>query len=130
MKKILLLLATAYSLAACDDFFEKDISRETVNIVAPVHEAIVPEGEITFCWDILEGAQRYRLVVVTPSFDKANAAVCDLLIMPDSAAVSCAHTERLGAGNYEWSLWGLSSTGTGKESVYAISVSETTEGSD
>ena len=109
-------------LTGCDDFFEPKIYNKTVSIVAPVASARVPEGEVSFCWNVLDGADRYRITIVSPSFAEAASLICDVTIVADSAAVSCLHIETLSGGEYEWSLSGLNSAYFTKETISGLTV--------
>ena len=118
------VMLTIQVCASCDDIFERDISGEQVEIIAPSDGMVVMEGKVTFSWNVLRGAEFYRLVVVGPSFDKAMSALCDEVIIADSAAMSCSHTFFLTAGNCQWTLQGVNSIGSSKRIVYGLSVKE------
>lgn len=124
MKKTLYFLAAVLSMAGCDDFFVRDISGETVEIVAPTDGASITEGDATFCWNVVRGAESYRLTIVSPSFAEAVSTICDVIVVPDSAAVGCLHTETLLRGDYQWSLTGLNSEYTTVRTIYALTVLE------
>lgn len=127
MKRIKYLLFALLLAAGCDDFFERDISGDSVEIIAPVDNVSVPEGEVSFLWNVLEGADHYRLIIVSPSFAEAASPVCDVLVAVDSVAVSCMHTQALAKGEYEWSLRGLNSAWESLETISGITVGAAAE---
>lgn len=63
----------------CDDVFEKDISGEKVQMVAPGDSVVTTREEQIFLWEELEGATAYRLTVVSPCFGSPAWLVMDTL---------------------------------------------------
>ena len=64
-------------MACTKDFIQKDIKNDIVNIIAPVDNMNTPNNTITFWWDELEGAEKYNLQIVKPSFDSITQLIVD-----------------------------------------------------
>lgn len=124
MKRYLLLLLSLSLLAACDDFFETDISSREVNVIAPVDGAGVPAGDIAFRWHSMDRASGYRFTLVEPSFDAAARILADTLIVADSVARSYGCRINLAAGEYEWSVEAFNSAYASERSVSSLTVAE------
>ncbi len=87
MKK-LLILPVLCLMYACSDILETKISGKEVSVVAPLDGSEVAEGPVSFLWNTLDGAERYRVTIVSPSFESASIAVRDTVMYPDSLSLS------------------------------------------
>ncbi len=111
-------------LTILEDSIEPDISGSSVDVISPVSGITIPEGEIIFNWELLQGADRYRLIVVTPDFASASSTVCDILIDSDATAHNATHTVRLYPGAYQWSVQGLNSNSKSEREINTLTISE------
>ena len=116
--KYLFLLCLLFLGCRCQDTFERDISRETVSIIAPSDGAQTTTGLITFLWEEVDGADRYRLTVVTPSFVGASQVIADTLV------AGCAFQTGLAPGHYQWSLTPCNFAYTGPSVTYTLHIVE------
>lgn len=108
MKRIIGIIALA--LVGCDDIFETDISNERIVLVAPADEAQTVQGEVTFLWQALEGADAYQITVVSPDFSKPARVVADTTIRADSVtSASFSLGVNLLPGHYQWRVRGINS---------------------
>ena len=73
-------LLTLFFVMGCRDVFEKDISEKEVVLVAPADSVETTRATLTFAWEERDGATGYRLVVVSPSFDRIELYVLDTLV--------------------------------------------------
>ncbi len=121
MKKTLILPALLL-MYACGDILETDISGKEVHVTAPVDNAGITEGNMHFLWDVLDGAEKYHVSVVTPDFEHAVTAIKDTLVFPDSLAVSLGFRMRLAAGKYQWSMQAFNSACGSVRSVFDLTV--------
>lgn len=85
-------------LFACDEIIERDISKESISIIAPGEGIEVDSGRVTFFWDHLDDALGYSFQIVTGSFDTP-----DLLIL-DTITTSNKFTHELDSGTYSWGV--------------------------
>lgn len=83
---------------ACDDIFVEDISKDKVNIIAPKNDVILENENTTLVWDVLDGADEYHVIVVSPSFSDIRAYICDSITDDYKMKLS------LHNGAYEWSV--------------------------
>lgn len=109
MKSILrnLLIICAILAPACDDIFEKDISDEKVELLAPSDNVSTGELKNIFWWETMDGALWYELQVVTPRFSNIISLKLDTTIEVNHFQIS------LQPGVYQWrvrALNGSSST--------------------
>lgn len=136
MKKIIPIILILFSVFACDDIFENDISKDDVQVVAPRNNAMVQSGDISFCWRELIGATRYRITIVSPSFELASTLIADTIINTglDSdttfvwgdgrEAKGVKMVQNLSKGDYEWSICAFNSGYTSKEQTMKLTVEE------
>ena len=91
-------LLTFFFVMGCRDVFEKDISEKEVVLVAPADSVETTRATLTFAWEERDGATGYRLVVVSPSFDRIELYVLDTLVEGNQYAYT------LEPGRYEWGV--------------------------
>jgi hypothetical protein len=109
LKKILSLIIITISiiLVACEkDVFVKDISGKTVNVLAPADGAHTPNNSMIFWWEEMDGAERYNIQIVSPSF----AAVQQLHV--DTNVTGNKFTVILQPGTYQWRIKGVNNGGS------------------
>lgn len=99
----LFLLLAAVLTAACDDFFEKDISGRRIELAVPADSVETAYHVQTFLWYELPGASHYRLLLVTPSFQRPEACLLDTLVG------GCSFTFELQPGRYAWRVGAVNS---------------------
>jgi hypothetical protein len=123
MKKLLLFVIIVIFIS-CDDVFDKKIERDTVEIVAPYNGATLKSGEIFFSWKALDGASRYQLVIVTPSFDDAlQVAADETIAIVDSANMSTYnYSVNLSEGKYQWYVQAQNFSYSSKKQIYDLTV--------
>ncbi|SCW74493.1 hypothetical protein [Mucilaginibacter sp. NFR10] len=85
-----------FSLSACKDFIEPNISRRLVSLKAPSDKYQSTNYNINFWWDEVEDALSYRLQVVTPGFDTIGGLVADTLVKGNRFTLT------LDPGEYQW----------------------------
>ena len=64
-----LIVSATMSIWGCSDFIVKDITDETVKILAPPDSFHSNSPEITLWWEEVDGAEDYNLQIVSQSFD-------------------------------------------------------------
>jgi hypothetical protein len=85
-------------LQSCSDIFEKDLTKKSVNVLAPSDGSMLSNATVTFWWDSLPGATRYTVQVVKPSFTNTQTLILDSNIMGNRLFLS------MPPGNYEWRI--------------------------
>ena len=91
-------LLILFLVMGCRDVFEKDISEKEVELIAPADSVETTHATLTFVWEERDGATGYRLVVVSPSFDRIELYVLDTLVEGNQ------YTYTLEPGRYEWGV--------------------------
>jgi hypothetical protein len=76
----LLMLILAFSFTSCKDFIEKNIEDETPVIILPGLNDTISANPVHFKWEELDGATKYRLEVVSPSFASIESFVVDSIV--------------------------------------------------
>jgi len=73
-----------------------DINLKVVQIMSPADKSTIIDKKVTFWWNFLDGATKYNLQVVSPSFANPTKLIYDQWLTSNSMVVD------LEAGNYEW----------------------------
>jgi hypothetical protein len=123
MKKLLFLILTV-AFISCDDIFEEKIERETVDIIAPHNDAQLSSGNIRFSWNALDGALRYQLIIVQPTFDYTAQVVKDttIFVIDSIAKPTYNCTVNLSEGNYQWYIQAQNSNYSSKKQIYDLEI--------
>lgn len=95
---IFLLSALIFSLTSCSEIFEPSITNRQVQLNAPANNYQSTSYTISFWWNEVENATKYRLQVVTPRFDSVAALVVDTLITSNKFSIN------LSPGSYQWKV--------------------------
>jgi len=103
MKQLGIILFVVSILIGCEVFTIEDISKETIAAVAPLENAELTEGEISFFWEAVENAEEYTIQIATPSFTAASE------IVTDSTTTALSFTRDLDIGNYQWRVKAINS---------------------
>lgn len=107
------------SFASCEEILlETDISDEVVQLVAPANNSNFNSTGITFTWETVPDATKYRLQIAKPNFENPTQIVLDTIV------TSTYFTQQLAIANYEWRVKALNSAyGTGYSSRFFAVVS-------
>lgn len=92
----IILFALAIVTVSCEDIFEEDITNETVLITSPLNDSKVESNVVTFQWNDLKGASKYRVQV----YGANQAIVLDSLVSKTNL------TFPLIQGEYQWRVRG------------------------
>lgn len=109
MKKInkiyISLITLLLAFASCEEILiDKDISEETVALVAPSNNAQFTSTGVTFTWNSVQDATEYQLQIARPNFTNP------LQIVLDTIVTSTSFTQQLAVGQYEWRVRALNSS--------------------
>ncbi|WP_443946631.1 hypothetical protein ACJVDH_05880 [Pedobacter sp. AW1-32] len=95
----ILKIALLFSLIChfgCSEFIEPSIKDQTIAIIAPGDRLETSTYLQTFWWNKLDDALKYKLEVVSPSFDSVSIVALDTTVTTDKFAFT------LDPGKYEW----------------------------
>jgi len=90
-----LLVATAL-LFSCDDIIEPSISKQQVQLEAPVNQYQSASYTINFWWDSVDHALSYHLQVVSQTFAAPGGLILDTVIS------TYKFSSNFSPGNYQW----------------------------
>ena len=82
----------------CNDVIEKDIEDDTVVLIAPGEALVTDSTDITFFWDVIDGASGYIFQLVTGDFDTPDLLLLDSLVLGNKL------TLKLDSGVYAWGV--------------------------
>jgi predicted secreted protein len=120
--KISLLLTIPLAIFAWSctkDFVVKNISNDVVTILAPANNINTPDNAITFWWEELDGAEKYNLQIVKPSFSATQKLIVDTNV----SGTKFKYT--LQPGTYQWRIKGVNNGGSSKYVVYNLTIDTT-----
>jgi hypothetical protein len=107
-------LLLAAMVQGCAEALEKDLSKQTVRLVAPSDGIVAPDSSaMTFAWDSLDGASRYTVQVVSPSFDSTVGLYADTTVKGFFFTLPQLTVR----GRYQWRVMGSNTTSSSAYSV-------------
>ena len=118
MKKVLTYILIGSVFFSCEDFLEVDISKEDVQLLAPTDGATLNNGNLTFTWNAIEGAERYHPQIAQPSFDGV------LQIVRDTLLDNTSFRDSLGINTYQWRVKAENSAYTTEYSTNTLTIEE------
>lgn len=80
LKIVFTLVALIALTSSCKEIVAENIEGDTPVLLVPYHTDTVDVNPVQFKWEVLEGATKYRLQVVSPSFTNISSYVLDTLI--------------------------------------------------
>ena len=93
-----------------------DISQKVVSLMTPANKSINTEKKVTFWWNALNGAEKYNLQVVSPSFTNPSKLIYDQWVTTNSVEVD------LNSGDYEWRVKAANSASETAYSKFSMTV--------
>ena len=82
-------------LFSCSDVVVPDISKQTVNVIAPVNGLKSSSTTISFWWDGIKNANKYRIQLVSPNFSTIQNFILD------TSTTQTKYNLTLQPGNYQ-----------------------------
>lgn len=122
MNKLTLFLTLTLLLAllACTkDLVVQDIKDASVTILAPANNTKTPTNAVTFWWELIDGAEKYNIQIVKPSF----AAVQTLVV--DTNVSGNKFTRSLSPGLYQWRVKAYNAGGSTAYTQYNLTIDTT-----
>ena len=98
-----------------------DLSERQITVIAPTPDIEMSTGKVAFAWEPLSGADKYRLTVVSPSFDNVQVFVDDMTVTESVVRMDLAD------GDYQWRIQALNEISQTVPQVYSFSVSTGTD---
>lgn len=92
------------TLASCEEILlETDISKEEVQLIAPVNNTNFSSTGVSFTWETVADATKYRLQIAKPNFENPTQIVLDTIVSKTS------FNQQLTIASYEWRVRALNS---------------------
>lgn len=110
-------------LPACNDIIAKDISEETPVLILPGANDTISSNPVQFKWEEMEGATKYKLEVVQPSFSNIQSYVLDSIVTGTNFIID------LDSNVYEYRLTALNAGYESKTSAIRSFYVGTSQGS-
>ncbi len=101
------------------DFVVKKLDNTSVSVLAPVDNFSTPNNAVTFWWEQLEGAERYNIQIVKPSFN----AIQQLII--DTNVIGTKFHFTLSPGSYQWRIKGFNTGSSSQYSLFSLKIDTT-----
>ena len=92
----LIIMCLASGLSSCTEIIEPSVAKRNVRLLAPANNYQTNRPETSFWFEPVEDALKYRLQVVSPSFDSIGQLVLDTLISNNR------FTQSMEPGQYQW----------------------------
>lgn len=105
--------------ACTKDVIVKDITGKTIAVNSPANNLTTTTNQITFWWEELEGAEKYNLQIVKPSFIALTKLVIDTNLFTNKVNVI------LTPGSYQWRIKAINGGGTTEYQTYSFKVDTT-----
>jgi hypothetical protein len=104
------------ALPSCSDFFETNLSKSSVTILAPANNYTASTYTQIFWWDVVKGAEKYNIQIVKPSFTNIQQLILDSSITKNQFSFT------LQPGVYQWRVAALNNSSTTPYVVYTITI--------
>lgn len=122
MRKIIYTscLCAIIALISCKkDFIVENIKDKTVTVNAPANNLVTTSNKVTFWWELLDGAEKYNIQVVKPSFAAVTSIISDTTITGNKFDLN------LQPGTYQWRIRGMNNGGNTAYQTYNLVVDTT-----
>lgn len=77
---LLIGLLSFLALSSCKEIVAEDITNRIPSLIIPTLNDTVMQNPVQFKWEEMEGATKYRLQVVTPSFSTISDYILDTIV--------------------------------------------------
>ncbi|MBN8696058.1 MAG: hypothetical protein J0L87_05975 [Bacteroidetes bacterium] len=113
----LLVIVILWSfVSSCDDFLERELSGQSVVVLAPLDNTVSSNYTQSFWWEELKGASKYKLQIVKSSFVSIQELIVDTVI------VETQFSYTLQPGSYQWRLRGENSVSVSDYITYNLTI--------
>lgn len=115
--KIIGISLIAFLIYSCEEvFFEDDISKLTIGLIAPTDNAVFDTQHINLNWTPIEGAEEYELQIVSPSFLNASQIVVDTILTKTTFQAELSPNE------FQWRVKGINNAYNTNYSTNSFSI--------
>lgn len=118
-KIVYIVMAMLLVFAACDDFFDEELEGKTVELVSPADNLETSSTSFTFWWNAVDGATKYNLQIVNPTFEQIERLVLDTNL------TETQYEYQLYPGNFQWRVKAMNGSSETDYTTYTLSVDST-----
>lgn len=119
--KLIAFFAFCILFTNCDEVFDKDIESDKVQLYSPANNITIAANKVVFKWNALDGAVKYRLQVVSPSFSSISNVLTDTII------TSTQFSLVLKKGTYQWTVTAINNTAKAYSDTLSLSIIQTAD---
>lgn len=105
--------------SSCDAIFEENIEESSLQIIYPQDSTKTAVQTVDFRWEELEGADEYRIQIVSPNFDGITSFITDTTV----ATTNMVYT--LLPGEYQWKIRAQNYGYESPYQVYSLTIDST-----
>jgi predicted phage tail protein len=118
--RIFIYTSTLLFIVQCTkDIIVQDIKNKTLIINAPANNSVTTSNQVSFWWEVLEGAEKYNLQIVKPSFASVTKLYLDTMLINNKFSII------LEAGTYQWRIKAINGGGSTVFQTFNIKVDTT-----
>lgn len=122
MRNFLLISILILCCTSCHDFFEDDISGQTVTLISPANGTTTTQLTHTFIWNEIKYADSYHLQIAYPTFSNIQYYIADTNLTTEQFLIT------LSPGTYQWKVKAVNSASeTAYSSVYDLTIDTTSD---
>lgn len=119
-KLVILFYLLGILLYSCrKDFIVEDIEDKSITVIAPANNLTTTNNQVTFWWEELDGAEKYKIQVVKPSFASVTQIIADTSLSGTKFSLS------LQPGSYQWRIQATNAGGSTDFQTYNLTVDTT-----
>ena len=103
MKKYIIVLTFLFSIFACSDIVEEDITKRSIQVLSPIDNYNAESTTVNFLWNYVEGADEYQVEIVRGGFNNVLSFAVDTFLDINQ------FTYNFNPGEYQWSIRAVNS---------------------
>lgn len=120
MKNKIILVAFSIAIAvyvtSCSDIVSTNLSNKSITILAPTNNFVSQNFTQQFWWQEIDGAEKYNLQIVKPSFTAGQQLIADTSISGNK------YTHTLQPGAYQWRVRAENNTSNTDYVTYNLTI--------
>jgi hypothetical protein len=128
IKYIIIILSGIILINACTkDIIATDITKKTINVIAPIDKDSSIIYSTLFWWDAVSGADKYNFQIVKPSFNNIQQLIVDTNIKASQNDVTVKYYFTLKPGTYQWRVNATNNSGSTAYVTRTITIDTTSD---